>query len=456
MPYHALLLAAVVITGGSHPRLARAADPTPDPLPPGAVLRLGESRFRAAGEILRLDFAPDGAQLLAWVAPPGGPPRQVAWDAATGQPLKPPLSLTDPPEADPRKTPAVRLKGDRVLTAGPGHAGWVWDTGVRNFVAKLTGHAAPVTAVAASPDGKVLATGDAAGLVRTWDADTFRPAAEPRGHTAAVRAVAVSADGKRALTTGADGSARVWDLVTGRELRGFPAERAALTADGGSVFVPAGGRFVPRDVVTGLEVVLASGSEPAAKPDALAGLLDRLGLSFAVSPDGRAVAVAHSGGTVGVYELASGQLRRSLPGYGAACRAAAFTPDGSRLLTAGADHSVLVWAVRVQDVAMPADLKRETSAAKLWERMCRGDAATAYLAMARLAADPGAAVKMARLRLKPGTRFERLAEVRAIELLESVGSDEAVAFLKELAAGDPESVRSREASAALKRLGGKG
>jgi hypothetical protein len=449
MSHCALLLAAVVLPGGLHPRLAGAE---PDPLPPGAVLRLGEARFRAGGEVLRLDFSPDGSQLLGWVAAPGGPPRQVAWDAATGRPLKAPLSLTDPPEPDPRKTPAVRLRGDRVLTAGPGNAGWVWDAGIRNQVAKLTGHSAPVTAVAASPDGKVLATGDAAGLVRTWDAETFRPAAEPRGHTAAVRAVEVSADGKRALTTGADGSVRVWDLLSGRELRGFPAERAALTPDGGSVFVPAGGRFVPRDVVTGLEVVLASGSEPPASADPLAGLLDRLGLCFTLSPDGRSLAFAHSGGTVGLYELASGQLRRRLPGHLGTCRAVAFTPNGSRLLTAGADHSVLVWAVRVQDVAMPAELKRETSAAKLWDRMTRGDAAAAYLAMARLAADPGAAVKMARLRLKPGTRFERLAEVRAVELLESVGTEEAVKFLEELAAGDPETVRVREAKAALARI----
>lgn len=436
--------------------LALAIASAADPLPPGAVLRLGEARFRAGGEILRLDFSADGTQLLAWVASPGGSPRQVAWDAATGRPLKPPLSVTDPPEPDPRKTPAVRLANDRVLTAGPGNAGWVWDAGIRNQVAKLTGHSAAVTAVAASPDGKVLATGDAAGLVRTWDAETFRPAAEPRGHTGAVRSVEVSADGKRALTTGADGSARVWDLRTGRELRGFPADRAALTPDGGAVFVPAGGRFIPRDIVTGLEVVLASAAEPAAKPDALAGWLDRLGLRFALSPDGRAVAFAHSGGTVGLYELASGQLRRTLPGHLAGCRAAAFTPDGSRLLTAGADHSVLVWAVRVQDVAMPTELKRETSAAKLWDRMCRGDAAAAYLAMARLAADPGAAVKMARLRLKPGTRFERLAEVRAVELLEAVGTDDAAAFLEELAAGDPWMVRTREASAALKRLTDRG
>ena len=99
------------------------------------MLRLGEDRFRAGGEVLRRDFSADGSQLLAWVAGPGRQPRRVAWDATTGRPLKAPLSLTDPPERDPQKTPAVRLHGDRVLTAGPGNAGWVWDATKRYQVA---------------------------------------------------------------------------------------------------------------------------------------------------------------------------------------------------------------------------------------------------------------------------------------------------------------------------------
>src|SRR5207248_1880132 len=165
-------------------------------------------------------------------------------------------------------------------------------------------------------------------------------------------------------------------------------------------------------------VVLASGSEPpAVGPDPVAVLLGRLGLCYAVSPDGRSLAFGHSGGTVGLYELASGQLRRLLPG-GGPCRAAAFTPDGSRLLTAGPDHSVLVWAVRVQDVAMPVELKRETSATRLWDRLTRGDAASAYLAMARLAAGAPAAPEP-----QPAPQPTRPANLASPEAPRRVGRD---------------------------------
>src|SRR5580698_4473210 len=38
-----------------------------NPLPPGAVLRLGETRFRANGEIRHLRFTTDSQVLLGWV-----------------------------------------------------------------------------------------------------------------------------------------------------------------------------------------------------------------------------------------------------------------------------------------------------------------------------------------------------------------------------------------------------
>jgi hypothetical protein len=101
---------------------------------------------------------------------------------------------------------------------------------------------------------------------------------------------------------------------------------------------------------------------------------------------------------------------------------------------------------------LTSELKRETNALKLWERMCQADADVAYLAMARLAADPNAAVKLARMRMKTWTEADVIAEVRAVELLESLDTPESRAFLKELAAGEKEAIRTREATAALLRL----
>jgi hypothetical protein len=425
------------------PAPAAAAD-----LPPGAVLRLGDTRFRARGEVRHLEFRADGT-LAGWTT--DGP---VAWDD-DGVPRRVPFDRP-PPGTDAHATPAVKLAGDRVLTAGPGAVGRVWDATTAKQLAALKGHAGVVTAVAVSADGKRLATGSGDGLVRVWDAATFRPLTDPRGHTAAVRTVRVSPDGKRALTTGDDGSARVWDLATGKELAAVPAAGVVgLTPDGTGVVVRANGRVVVWDVLTRHEVI--PDSLPEVPHPTVGELLALWGACLAVSPDGRTVALSHPDGTIGLYESATGGLRRTLPGHGSACLAVAFTPDGSRLLTGGTDHAVLVWDVRLQAVPLPAAVRNETRAATHWATLTTGPADQAYLAAARLAAEPPAAVRMARLRLKPAAAEEpetattRLADTRAIELLEALGTAEARAFLQELAAGEPAAWRTREATRAVGR-----
>lgn len=430
----------------------RAGD---EPLPPGAVRRLGDTRFRAGGEVTDLLFSSDGTELTSRVPVDRTTTRVTVWDVATGATVR---VTTEP------RRPGTRARwGTTIIPDSP--RGVVIDSDgvatVRDFEAgkdlvRLTGHFARVCAVTVSPDGKRLATASVDGLIRVWDTETFRPLIESRGHSAAVRGVEVSPDGRLALTTGADGTARVWDLGTGRELRAFPAHEEAnpcFTPDGAAVCgIPQESRATVRDLVTGWEI---SSSVPRHN-DPLAVVrwcLRQCGVSAALSPDGRTVAIGGRAGTVVLYETASGQARRKLPPLNGACLDLTFTPDGAKLLTAGQDHSVLVWAVRLQDTPLPVALKRETSAAKLWDRMTRGSGEPAYQATARLAADPTAAVKIARLRMMAGAPMDGLGEMRAIELLETIRTPEARALLRDLADDEPPGIRTREARVALARLG---
>jgi hypothetical protein len=149
-----------------------------------------------------------------------------------------------------------------------------------------------------------------------------------------------------------------------------------------------------------------------------------------------------------------------LVGHLSNCRDLAFTPDGSRLLSAGADHSVLVWAVRLRDLPLSELIRQEKQAGKLWTMLSTGSADAAYQAMARFAVEPAAAVKMAHLRLKPAEKVEAdsedlLANSRGVELLESLGTTSAREFLEELAAGEPTVHLTKEARRALERQFGK-
>jgi len=430
--------------------LGSGADPT---LPDGAVLRLGDTRFRAGGAVSDLHFSADGTELTSRVALDGDRTRTTLWEVASGLPL---AVTTEPrrPGARMRWSATSIPNSPRGIAIGDDGVPVVRDYTEEKDVARLTGHFARVSAVAVSPDGKRIATASADGFIRVWDAATFRPLHETLGHTAAVRSLELSPDGRTLLTVGADRTARVWDLATGRERRAFAllaGPHAAFTPDGAAIRIPTAERVLVRDLVTGLEITSPA---PRGEPSQ-AGVIEWLRGAGAVaaSPDGRTVALGRRDGRIELLETASLQVRRTLPGHAGACLDLLFTPDGTRLVSAGADHSVLVWPVRLRDVSLTAELKRETDAAALWSRMAYAKGPESYPAMARLAADPAGAAKMARFCLKPGGVANPVADARAVELLESLGTLEARALLRELAEDESDAVRVRESRAALTRLG---
>ena len=93
--------------------------------------------------------------------------------------------------------------------------GWVGDTVWR-------GHQGGINAVAVSPDGSLLITGDSEGVVRVWDVAEGRSRSY-RGHSGSVLDVAFDPSGRFAVSSGADKAVRVWSLdrvkITGRPVR---------------------------------------------------------------------------------------------------------------------------------------------------------------------------------------------------------------------------------------------
>jgi WD40 repeat protein len=71
-----------------------------------------------------------------------------------------------------------------------------------------------ILAIALSPDGRLLATGDTDGNVNVWEVSTGRLSFLLEGHTDWVRSIAFSADGTTLATSGNDKTVRLWDLQT--------------------------------------------------------------------------------------------------------------------------------------------------------------------------------------------------------------------------------------------------
>ncbi|MBM3982880.1 MAG: hypothetical protein FJ304_21940 [Planctomycetes bacterium] len=349
----------------------------------------------------------------------------------------------DAPDAWNRGTDAAFVPSSRVFVH-PGAPTLVTDLADGTELARLSGHVNRPTAVAVSADSNTIATADTHGLVRLWDAKTLRAINDAPGHRAKVQHAQLSPDGKRLLTWAADHTVRLWDIASGKELRAFTGATdncaPLFSLDGTAVLYLTKDKLIARDLQTGLEVPLPKDADDL-EPRVAKRETPR------VSVEG-----AHDGARL--RETASGKVRRTLTGHRGEVRVLGFTPDGTKLLTAGGDHTVLVWDMRLAHVPLPDALKKETDAAKLWAALADGKADAAYLAMARLAREPDAAVKLLRMKLTPakkGETSDEVADARAVELLEALDTAAARAFLKELAGGHADAFRTQDANRALAR-----
>ena len=93
----------------------------------------------------------------------------------------------------------------------------------RTDLVTLGGHPGPVTCVAFSPDGKILASGSGDSLEPTipaevllWDTRTWQLQAKLSGHRAVITSLAFSADGTMLATIAGREAVRLWDVRTGK------------------------------------------------------------------------------------------------------------------------------------------------------------------------------------------------------------------------------------------------
>jgi WD40 repeat protein/serine/threonine protein kinase len=206
------------LASGSYDNKVRLwAAPTGQPL---AVLEGHTDALRAVA------FAPDGRTLAT-----GAKDRTVRlWDVATGRQR---ACLPGHPEQV--RGVAFALDGQRLASASD-RAVWLWDVATGERVGSLP-TTSRVRALAYTPEGRLLASGNEHGLVQVWDAAGGEERHVLRGHTAGVRCLAFSADGRRLASGGEDGTLRLWQVSTGHELlclSGLPhaVNSVAFAADG--------------------------------------------------------------------------------------------------------------------------------------------------------------------------------------------------------------------------------
>jgi RNA polymerase sigma factor (sigma-70 family) len=299
-----------------------------DPLPPGAVTRLGSVRLRHASLINGMSVSSDG-KLLASV---GHDNRIVLWETATGKEVRRiQQELIGTPAA-------VAFSPDgMMLAAGGGGMGTteplrLWETAtgkeIRRFNHDPKFH---LRAVAFSPDGRVLGAAGLGGRgVIAWTVATGKELWQSNDKSSSY-SIAFSPDGKSLITGSTKGGIGFWEVATGKRRHQLVMEGTAFgrvaPSPNGKVLAALSSRWADAPSVSLWDAVTLK---------KLPQFQELRGDSFAFSPDSRTLAVQTSGETC-LYDLATGKKARAFPAEGG--KALTFTADG-KFLASLLEHEI--------------------------------------------------------------------------------------------------------------------
>ena len=254
------------------------------------------------------------------------------WDVARRHPVV--AVLAEP------KTPqwglAVSPDGTRVAVGDDAGVVTVYDTRTGAAKVRLVGARSRVFAIAFVGDDRVVA-GDNRGGLRLWNTRTgvaLRTLA--RAHAGAVTAVAVSPDRKILASSGADGVVRMWRSSDLGALATTPRQSGAVND---IAFTPSGD-VVAADNDGTVRFWRADGTEQ--RPALVADPDGDVIRSVAVSPDGKTLVVA-TASVVTLFDLGRLEPLSPLNSQPPSPLDVAFSPDGQWFVSVSGEGRVDLW-----------------------------------------------------------------------------------------------------------------
>jgi WD40 repeat protein/transcriptional regulator with XRE-family HTH domain len=243
--------------------------------------------------------------------------------------------------------PEFSPQPDRVASIYDSLAPALHDAKTGKVLTLFNGNSQEINALAFSPDGGQIVTGDIGGLIKIWDVASAKELTSLKVHTQKILDLEVSPGGDRLASSSEDGQVILWDLASGQPALTLSNDQPMVSS---LSFSPDGKRLVTSgsdsnarvwDTTTGQLLFILAGHR---------GEITRVDYS----PDGKRIATASVDSTARLWDATSGEELLTLRGHTSGVSGVAFYPDGKRLATSSLDGTVRIYALDMEDLILLA------------------------------------------------------------------------------------------------------